>query len=303
MSDSVEQTPPLSAVSQALTQENGVPGSVLVDPLGDDRFRGRANQDNGFGKLYGGQLLSQSLGAASATVGGRPAHSMHCYFLRPGVFETPVDYLVERIRDGRSFSTRRVTAMQGDRPICISQSSFRDPQPGYEHQRAPLWCSSPDELHTIAEIARNGPPDTSQGAKLFGESPMGKLLDVRAGLHNATPSSDRGSLRQYWLRTPIAAPVDDPAVRQQVIAWLSDFWLSASGLMPHDGAFPVSSLTMGSIDHAIWFHHPVSVEQWLLYETESPFASDGTSVSRGLLFDQDGRMIASCVQEFLQVTG
>lgn len=129
---------------------------------------------------------------------------------------------------------------------------------------------------------------------------MNGLLDVRAPLHGALRTTDGGTLRQYWLRAPFAAAAGTAAMRQQVIALLSDFWLSASGLMPHDGAFPRPSLAIGSIDHTLWFHHPAAVDQWLLFETESPFAQGGTAVTRGLIFDAEGRLVASAVQEFMQ---
>ncbi len=275
-----------------------VPVLVSVMPLGGDLFENHHNQVNGNGFLFGGQVLGQSLAAAAATVGSRPLHSMHGYFLRPGRVERPVRYAVERTRDGRSFSTRRVTGLQDDAVIFHLDCSFHEPEPGWEHQMAIAEVPPPERL---ASVPIGIPPDRSD---LEGQLRMRGVADGMLEVRPVEPEQRFGqpglNRRQLWLRVPSAAGHDDPALHASILAWLSDHTIGVSAVMEHVGSDPLPRLFGASIDHAMWFHRPVRVDDWLLFDTDSPSAGGGIGLSRGLIHDRAGRLVATVAQETLQ---
>jgi len=274
------------------------PKLLTLERLGTDLFRNYYNQSNVNSVLYGGQVLSQALAAAQATVDDRQIHSLHGYFLRAGRAAQRILFEVERMRDGASFSTRRVVARQSNSAIFHMQCSFRVSEDGFDHQVAPPVVPAPEGLDDLAEIARRGdprlPPYVMQ--RVADPFPI-ELKPVQPEQMFAPPAQPR---RQVWLRVPSAAPVDEPDVHRLILAYLSDYWLSGTALLPHAAPVPSTNLVFASLDHGLWFHRYARVDDWLLYDTDSPSASCGTGISRGLIYDRTGRLIASSVQESLQ---
>ena len=275
-----------------------VPALVSVRRLGPDLFQGRHNQINGNGVLFGGQVLGQSLSAAAATVADRPPHSMHGYFLRPGRADRPVRYAVEHTRDGRSFSTRRVTGLQDGTVIFQLECSFHAPEAGWEHQMAMADVPPPDGLGDMPEGTASERSELP--GRLRTRGPMSGALQVRPARPEQPFGEPGRNRRQLWLRVPSAAGHDDPALQLQILAWLSDHTISVSAVMEHVGTEPARRLFVASIDHAMWFHRPVRTDEWLLYDTDSPSAGGGIGLSRGLIHDRAGRLVATVAQETLQ---
>ncbi|MDT8342261.1 MAG: acyl-CoA thioesterase II, partial [Longimicrobiales bacterium] len=260
-------------------------------------YRGE-NRDIGTGRIYGGQVLAQALVAAQNTVDAdRPVHSMHGYFILAGDLDVPVVYFVDRLRDGGSFTTRRVTAIQHGRAIFNLSASFHAPETGLEHQVDPPAAPDPEPLLSELELIRAGAdalPDDLRSL-LTQDRP----LDIRpvdeTGPYDRTPRPPR---RRYWVRS--AGPLgDDPAHHRAVLAYASDYGLIVTGLRPHGRTVRDPDMMVASLDHSIWFHRPFRADEWLLYDVESPVACGGRGFARGTYFARDGRVVASVAQEGL----
>ncbi len=268
-----------------------------LETLEETLFRGQS-QDLGFGALFGGQVLGQALSAATRTVGDdRCAHSLHAYFLRPGDAGSPIVYQVECIRDGRSFATRRVVAIQHGRPIFNLSCSFQIQQPGFEHQDpAPEEVPGPEGLASEDQRIR-------ENAALIPEPLREKLMadrpiEVRVvNPVNPFKPTKRPPRRAAWIRTNGEMP-EDPAAHRYLLAYASDFGLVAVTTYPHGHTWWEPEMQVASIDHAMWFHRPVRMDRWLLYVMDSPSASGARGLARGQIF-QDGVLVASTVQEGL----
>jgi len=243
--------------------------------------------------VFGGQVLGQALVAAGRTVeAGRDVHSMHGYFLRAGDSDEPITFAVERLRDGRSFSARRVHAIQFGKPILSMIASFQDEAPGLDHQDAMPDVPGPDELPTTAELLGHiDHPVAQYGAR---ERPM-DLRHVQSPLYwQADP--ERVARNAVWMRTPAAMP-DDPLLHRAVLGYASDYTLLESVLRKHGVTWATRGLKAASLDHAMWWHRPVRVDEWLLYVQASPSASGARGLGIGRIFSQDGRLVASVAQE------
>jgi acyl-CoA thioesterase II len=276
-----------------------VPALLRLDEVGPDLFRSRYNQRNVNAALYGGQVVAQALAAASRTVGGRPVHSLHAYFLRPGSMDVRVLLRVERVRDGRNFTTRRVSAIQNGKTIFDMICSFADRQHGFVHQQAMPDIPAPETLRTLAEIVRED--DRGLPPYMRGFAEPGPVEVKPLSREELTGPTGRGE-RDYWLRVPGAASIADPADAAALIAYVSDFWLPATALTRHTHPSPGADMFVASIDHAVWFHRPLERPgDWLLYHTDSPSAKGGINLARGMLFDRQGTLIASTAQEALQL--
>ena len=254
-----------------------------LERLDDDLLRGHAPATT-LQRVFGGQVLAQALVAGARTVpDDRPPHSLHGYFLRAGDPSVPIVYLVERTRDGGSFTTRRVIARQHGRPIFHMTASFQVVEEGLEHQDLMPEVPAPEGLPTLAErIAASGRP--------VAPDEWG-VLDVRYG------GEDLDRL-QVWLRTISPLP-DVPALHAAVLAYASDLTILGTALRPHGIGFEDPRLISASIDHAMWFHRPARADQWLLHDQDTPSASGGRGLGRGRMFDQQGRLVATTVQEGL----
>ena len=275
---------------------------IALERLDRDLFRNRLNQKNMNDSLFGGQVLAQSLTAATLTVDEtappRGVHSLHGYFLRAGRAHVPVIYQVDRTRDGGRFSTRRVIAIQEGEPIFHMECGFHTGEDGFHHQTAlPAGVPGPDALKTLPELAdlmAGTLPDWIVERWRQPRPIEVKPVEPRSFLQmeGAAPS------RAIWMRLPSGAGAS--ATEQAcLLAYLSDYWLAGTAALPHTMPSPSPTLFMASLDHAMWFHRPMKVEEWLLFDTESPSAQAGRGLSRGLIYAADGTLVASVAQEAL----
>ncbi len=266
-----------------------------LDEVGDGVFRG-PHPDTRWQRLFGGQVLAQTLCAAMLTVPvGRQVHSLHAYFLRPGSREESLRFEVETMRDGRAFSARRVVTRQHDRVIFQLNVSFQQPEDGLSHS-----ATLPQDIMPV----ENAPSLQEVLERRFG-APIHLLsewdaLDVRLAA-DARPSPLGGTMRA-WVRTQEPLP-DDPHLHAAVLAYLSDITLLSVSTVQHEVEFMSPHLEAASIDHAMWFHRPARCDDWLLYDMLSPSASGARGFCEGRLF-QGGQAVASCAQEgLIRLTG
>ncbi|MET0363927.1 MAG: acyl-CoA thioesterase domain-containing protein [Sphingobium sp.] len=283
-------------MTQAEGQEGDMPTArelLMFDEVEPDCFRARHTLDNMMGATFGGQLLGQALAAAQATVDGWSANSLNGYFFRGGKVDAPLDYCVERISDCRRFASRRVTAMQHGRAIFGAQCSFHDAEDGAAHQvEAPADRPDPDSLPSLRQFAEANPDRLSIGMRnsLLRDFPI-ELRPLRPG------SFLDEAQRDFWVRIPSAAGVEGDGAHQALLALLSDYWLPGAIATRHnrdDARYSVLSL-----NHSLWFHRPSRADQWLLYTTQSDWAGQGRGLARGLIFDRDGALVATAMQEAL----
>jgi acyl-CoA thioesterase II len=260
-------------------------------------FRGES-RDIGSPQVFGGQVLGQALVAASRTIEGRVVHSLHAYFLRRGDFNAPIVYEVDRSRDGSSFSSRRVTAIQHGEQIFNMAASFQAPEAGLEHQismpEVPPPESLPDSTRPPPELLARLPPRLQRSLTI--ERPF-EFRSVQPLDFFDRPGSSPA--RQVWLRAIGGKLPDDESLHRCLLAYVSDFHLLDTATLPHGTSSVVSKAVMASIDHAMWFHRPLRVDDWLLYAVESPSASGARGFARASVFSRDGRLVASTAQEGL----
>jgi acyl-CoA thioesterase II len=272
---------------------------LALERIEENLFRGQS-QDPGWGTVFGGQVLGQALSAAVQTVPpDRRVHSLHAYFLRPGDVARPIVYDVDRIRDGRTFTTRRVVAVQGGRAIFNLSCSFQIDETGFEHQDAMPAAPAPETLPTEHERLR------AVLAQVPGAL-RDKLLAERAfEVRTADPIDDnlvqpapRAPERLMWMRAAGALP-DDPALHAYLLAYVSDYSFMTTALAPHGTSWLSPTLQLASIDHVMWFHRPFRCDDWLLHVISSPTAQGARGLVRGAVFTRDGRLVASTAQEGL----
>ena len=274
----------------------------LIDLLALERieqnlFRGQS-QDLGWGRVFGGQVLGQALSAAVQTVPPeRVVHSLHGYFLRPGAVDRPIVYDVERIRDGGSFTTRRVKAIQNGEAIFSLSASFQVEEPGFDHQDAMPEVPPPEDLLSEQELALKVvdrlPP--SMRAQAIADRPIEArpVTPENPLAPTAGPPS-----RAVWYRVARRLP-DEPGLHRYLLAYASDFYLVGTSMMPHGVTWLSPGMQVASIDHAMWFHRPFRMDEWILHVMESPSASGARGLARGRFFTRDGRLVASTAQEGL----
>ncbi|HBK55212.1 MAG TPA: acyl-CoA thioesterase II [Xanthomonadales bacterium] len=268
---------------------------LRLEPLEDNLFRG-ASRDIGTKYVFGGQVLGQALSAAQRTVEpDRAVHSLHAYFLRAGDVGSPIVYDVDRTRDGKSFSVRRVSAIQHGQPILVFAASFQRPEPGAEHQISMPEVPAPDELPEPEPLA----PEVM--ARL--PAKLQRWLSRRGPFEfrpvyprNELQPSKQPPYQQVWFR--LGARIgDDPAQHRSLLAYASDFHLIGTTTFPHGISYLQPNVQMASLDHALWFHRPFRIDQWLLYACDSPTAQGARGLARGLIYDTAGRLVAATAQE------
>ena len=271
---------------------------LALERIEENLYRGQS-QDLGWGTVFGGQVLGQALSAAvHTTPAERHVHSLHAYFLRPGNVSMPIVYDVDRIRDGSSFTTRRVVAIQAGRPIFNLSASFQLDEPGLEHQdempEAPPPESCPTEQERYAKFAHRLPSPLRERA--VAERPF--------ELRTTDPDDDpfapapRPPKRMIWVKATARLP-DEPALHRYLLAYVSDFSFVTTSLTPHGITWITPGFQLASIDHIMWFHRPFRVDDWLLHVIESPSASGSRGLVRGRVFSRDGKLVASTAQEGL----
>jgi acyl-CoA thioesterase II len=271
---------------------------LTLEKIEENTFRGQS-QDLGWGQVFGGQVLGQALSAAAQTVPeDRQVHSLHAYFLRPGDAQRPIVYDVGRIRDGNSFTTRHVMAVQGGKPIFNLSASFQTEEEGFEHADAmPLGFEGPDGLDNERELwsRRQDRIPEPLRARALAERPI--ELRPTDPVDPFDPAAKDAS-NAVWVRASGQLP-DDPALHRYLLAYCSDFSFITTALRPHGATWIDPRLQVASIDHVMWFHRPFRMDDWLLHVMESPSASGARGFARGRFFTRDGTFVASTAQEGL----
>ncbi len=277
-------------------------GLLDLEQIEQDIFRGTTDRPILVPRVFGGQVAAQALVAAGRTVpDDRAAHSLHSYFLRPGDPAVPIVYTVDRIRDGRSFTTRRVVAVQHGQPIFHLSASFQTYEEGLEHQEPMPAAPDPASLPTAAETLG------AHAGLLGGPDVVRRILEAREAVDlryvDGPPFASVGEPRepksQVWFRTN-GKLADDPMLHVCLATYVSDMTLLDSVLLAHGrGGWAVGDVVGASLDHAMWFHRPFRADEWLLYDQESPTAQGGRGLARGRIFTQDGRLAVSVIQEGL----
>ena len=271
---------------------------MQLERLDANLYRGES-WDLGFRALFGGQVLGQSLFAATATVAeNRKCHSYHSYFLLPGDASLPVIYEVENVRDGGSFSTRRVKAIQNGKNIFYMTASFQVPEQNLSHQFAEM-PDVPSQSETISDVEfyQQNPDIIGRGVREALD--YHKAIELRTvNAMNPYNSETSEPTKQVWLRAP--EPLNDSqTLHQAVLAYASDFHFLGTALQPHGIAVNNPKLRIATIDHAIWFHRPININDWHLYSMESPYSGNARGLVNGKIFNQEGELVASTSQEGL----
>lgn len=265
-----------------------------LEQLEVNLFRG-ISRDIGTERVFGGQILAQALLAASHTVEGRFAHSLHGYFLRAGDHKAPVVYNVDHTREGRSFCSRRVIAIQHGRPIFTLAASFQVEEQGFEHQFPMPEVLMPDEVAQVEELPREDfehlPENMQRWLDRFGP------FEFR-GVRGADPDdcTPQPPYKDLWFK--LHGGMDfDPHMNRALLAYVSDFHLVGTATLPHGISWVTGKLMMASLDHVMWFHREFDLSDWLLYTCDSPSSQGGRGLARGMIYDRQGRLVASSAQE------
>jgi acyl-CoA thioesterase-2 len=272
--------------------------SILdLEQLEDNLFRGRSPQQ-AWQRVYGGQILGQALVAAVRTVEpARIAHSLHAYFLLPGDLARPIVYSVERVRDGGSFTTRRVTATQHGRAMFVMSVSFHKAEPGLDHQAAMPAVPMPEELPSEQDLKARMLAELPETMRKYWESE--RPIELRPlDVSRYFAREKREPEQRIWMRASDRLP-DDLALHQCVLAYASDFSLLDTALIAHGKLMFDKDIQLASLDHALWLHRPFRADDWLLYVQDSPSGHGARGFCRGSIFTRDGVLVASVAQEGL----
>jgi len=276
---------------------NDLLNQLSLEKLEENLFRGQS-QDLGLGAVFGGQVVGQAISAAKETVlTVQQVHSFHSYFLRPGKTDQPIVYDVERIRDGKSLSARRIKAIQNGKPIFYMTASFKAPEKGFEHQDEMPEAPAPEDLISEQEMAllhSDLLPEFIRD-KLVAEKPI-EMRPVT--LINPVDPEVEPAKRLVWFKANGRMP-DDLRVHRYLLSYASDFNFLPTALQPHGVSFLTEGMQVVTIDHSMWFHHDFRLDDWLLYSVESSVASDGRGLVSGKFFTRDGKLVASSIQEGL----
>lgn len=272
---------------------------LTLEPIEVNLFRG-VSPARTLPRIYGGQVVAQALTAAYKTIESRICHSLQCYFIRPGDPSLPVLYQVERSRDGGSFATRRVIAIQKGEQIFNMACSFQKPETGFEHQTDMPAAPTPESVPLDIEHYANA----AQRSEMLGELMKRRAIEIRpvdpTDLVAPAPAPPN---QMMWFRSRTHLS-DDVALNQAVLAYSSDYALLATAMRPHAISMIPPHVQTASLDHAVWFHRPSSLSDWHLYVMDSPSASGARGFNRGLIYHIDGALVASTVQEgLLRVRG
>jgi len=270
---------------------------LRLERIEETIFRGQS-QDLGWGNVFGGQVVGQALSAATQTVPeDRLVHSMHGYFLRTGDAKLPIVFDVDCIRDGRSFTTRRVVAIQKGKAIFNLSASFQKPEEGFDHSDEMPSVPAPESLKSERELAAHVVDQLPEKMRkrVLGDRP----IEIRpvAPVNPLRPKVGPPK-RHVWFRATGPLP-DVPAVHRQLLAYASDFHFLGTAMQPHGVSWLTPGMQVASLDHAMWFHRPFKMDDWVLYEIDSPSASGSRGLARGRFFSRDGTLFASATQEGL----
>ena len=270
---------------------------LQVEAVEDNFFRGMATPQ-GRGRSFGGQVIGQALMSAIKTVGEeRPVHSLHAYFMRPGDATKPVLYRVERDRDGRSFATRRVIAVQSGKPILNLAASFHVKEEGLFQQSAMPDVPAPEELENEVQLGERFADQLPEAYLAWLRSP--RPIELRpVGLRPPFTRESQGPMQHIWMR--IRGDLGDTvAMHRAALSYVSDFGLLGTSVLPWAKAFIDPDMQFASLDHAVWFHDDFRMDEWQLYSMDSPWTGGARGFNRGQIFSRDGRLVASTAQEGL----
>lgn len=270
---------------------------LSLEAIEENLFRG-VSQDLGFRQLFGGQVLGQCVSAASQTVeADRHVHSMHGYFLRPGDAALPVVYQVDRVRDGGSFSTRRVTAVQKGQPIFTCSASFQYDEEGFQHQITMPDVPGPEGLKSETELSRM--VEAMIPERMRERATSDKPIEIRP-VTRINPFDPKACepVKHVWFRAAGALP-DEPQLHKLLLAYASDFNLLTTSMQPHGVSVFQKFMQVASLDHALWFHSNLRMDDWLLYAMDSPWSGNARGFARGSIFNRQGQLVASVAQEGL----
>jgi acyl-CoA thioesterase-2 len=271
-------------------------GLIDLERIEANIFRGES-RDIGTPQVFGGQVLGQALAAAGRTIDGREVHSLHAYFLRRGDVEAPIVFEVERARDGSSFSNRRVVAVQHGRQIFNMTASFQVRETGLEHAISIPDVPGPDNFADVTDVPEEKLGGLPERVKFFLRQK--RPFYVRPVVRNADETHKMEPVKFVWMKAVDQLP-DDPRCHQALLAYMSDYELLGTATLPHGGGGIIrGELQMASLDHAMWFHRAVRVDEWLLFAYDSPSASGSRGLARGQVFNQAGALVASTAQEGL----
>ncbi|MES2538208.1 MAG: acyl-CoA thioesterase II [Pseudomonadota bacterium] len=264
---------------------------LTLEKIDTDRYRGQSHF-MGSPNVFGGQVLGQALYAAAATVPDKQPHSLHAMFILPGNHRLPIDYAVERVRDGGTFSTRQISAYQEGSKIFVMLASFQRSEAGLTHQKPMPPSVDPESMPCSVAAWRQHCIATNQ--------PFHKVpVDLRLNSDDSLICSpSREPEKQMWMRSPLALP-DSPLVHLCLFAYLSDYGLVTTSLQPHGLRVTDPRMQIASLDHSIWFHRPFRMDDWLLFDLETPNASGGRGLNTGHVFDRNGTLVATVAQEGL----
>ncbi|MBK6657819.1 MAG: acyl-CoA thioesterase II [Proteobacteria bacterium] len=268
---------------------------LALERLEENLFRG-AVSDTHLKRVYGGKVLGEAIKAAQSTVDGRDVHSIHCYFLREADSQNPVIYEVERSRDGRAFAARRVTAIQYGRPIFTLEASFQVREQGIEYQAPAPSVPRPEELARVSFDELNMQGASPKVQRIANIAAPFELRPIDA--YFSDPAEGTPPLRRVWLRTVAPLP-DEPDLHRAILAYLSDYGLITTLLMPQGLRVLTENIFLASLDHAMWFHRPFKMDEWLLYVCEGVTSSGARGLARGSFYDLAGRLVVSVAQEGL----
>jgi acyl-CoA thioesterase-2 len=270
---------------------------LRLERIEENLFRGQS-QNLGWGRVFGGQVLGQALSACEQTVPrDRSCHSLHGYFLRPGLADRPIVYTVDRIRDGKSFTTRRVVAVQGGEAIFSLSASFQGVEEGFDHQDPMPEAPPPETLMSELDLARKYQDRIPEPMReqVLAERPI-EIRPVEP--LNPLKPQVKPPTRMLWYRA-VGPLADEPSLHQYLLAYASDFNFLGTAMQPHGVSWVTPGMQVASLDHAMWFHRAFRMDDWLLYMVDSPSASSGRGIARGRFFTRDGKLVASAVQEGL----
>lgn len=269
---------------------------LKLEQQDETHFIGRS-KDLGFPKVFGGQVIGQGLSAASQTVKNRQPHSLHAYFLRPGDASHPINYEVEIIRDGGSFSMRRVVASQFGKQILNMSISFQQEETGFEHQDVMPNVPGPEHFASELDLYREHASEIPD--KIRDLFVADRPIECRV-VENQNPFRPRHGIakRHMWIKSVAPLP-NNQLIHQSMLAYTSDYGFLETALVPHGISIGNRYLNIASLDHAIWFHRPFKLDDWLLYVADSPSASGARGFVRGQIFNREGELVASTIQEGL----
>ena len=268
-----------------------------LEQIEENLFRGYS-KTVGSANVFGGQVLAQALSAAINTVPeNRHVHSLHSYFILPGNLDIPIIFQVDRIRDGGSFTTRRVKAIQQGREIFLMSASFQSDEIGFDHQIAMPKVQEPEQLVSWKDLAKHFGEFLPQN--MYDFLNLDRPIEFRpVELYNPAVPEKRDPFRHIWMKS-IGEMPENPKFHPLVLAYASDYNLLTSALLPHGKEGSIPKLQLASLDHAMWFHRPFRMDDWLLYAIDSPSASNSRGFTRGNIFTRDGKLVASVAQEGL----